>query len=251
MPPAAKGLTKSQSDRTREFLRLFTGLELALKARLHLPANDRTGVGAMINNFVARNAYWTDSANRLRLLADIRNVLTHQLGTVGGYPVAVTSHAVEVLRRIEEHLRKPEAVSHRHCRHVLTVSSDQSLAAVLALAIDNGLSQFPVVADGRFGGLITDNEIIRWLGWRAKANSVEVNLTSITVKALLMEKDPFLMGIPIFRFARLDSPVEEVMSWFSIKPALEVILLTKSGNKHTRLEGIITQWDAARYPPPN
>lgn len=243
MPNDSRGLTK-------KFLRLFIGVELALKARLHLPANDRTAVGAMINDFVARNPYWKDSANRLRHLADIRNVLTHHLGTFGGYPVAVTSHAVEALREIKEHLLKPEAVSHWHRKRVLTVSSDHSLAAVLAMVIDNGFSQFPVVADGRFGGLITENEIIRWFGRRVKANSVEVNLSSITVKTLLKEKDPFLRGLPIFHFERLDSPVEEVMGRFSIEPALEVILLTQSGSKHTPLEGIITQWDAARYPTP-
>jgi predicted transcriptional regulator len=250
MPTASRGLTKSQCDRIGKFLRLFTGVELALKARLHLPVNDWTGVGAMITNFEARNAYWTDSANYLRLFADIRNVLTHQLGTAGGYPVAVTSHSVEVLRGIESHLRKPEPVSHRYCRPVLTVASDHSLAAVLSMAVDNGFSQFPVVADGRFGGLITENEIIRWLGRRAKANPADVNLSSITVRTLLKEKDPFLKGIQIFHFERLDSPIEEVMSRFSIEPALEVILLTQSGSKHTPLEGIITQWDAARYPAP-
>lgn len=249
MPPASNGLTKSQCDRIEKFLDLFAEVERALKERLHLPVNGRRGVGAMINDFVARNAYWTD-ANRLRLLADIRNVLTHQRGTALGYPVVVTSHAVEALRGIKEHLLKPEAVSHRHLNPVLTVSSDHSLAAVLAMAIDKGFSQFPVVADGRFGGLITENEIIRWLGRRVKANSVEVNLSSITVKTLLKEKDPFLRGIAIFHFERLDSPVEEVMSRFSLEPALEVILLTQNGRKDTPLQGIITQWDAARYPTP-
>ena len=243
MPNDSNGLNE-------KFLRLFTGVEQALKGRLHLPANDRTAVGAMINKFVARNPYWKDSANRLRLLADIRNVVTHQLGTARGYPVAVTSHAVEALRGIKKHLLKPEAVSHRHLNPVLTVSPDHSLAAVLAMAIDNAFSQFPVVADGRFGGLITENEIIRWLGRRVKANSVDVDLSSITVKTLLKEKDSSLKGIAIFHFDRLDSPVEEVMSRFSIEPALEVILLTQSGSKHTPLEGIITQWDAARYPAP-
>ena len=64
---------------------------------------------------------------------------------------------------------------------------------------------------------------------------------------LLHEKDPFLRGIPIFHFERLDAPVEEVMGRFSVEPALEVILLTDSGNKDTPIKGIITQWDAARY----
>jgi hypothetical protein len=65
---------------------------------------------------------------------------------------------------------------------------------------------------------------------------------------VLEEKDPFLRGIPIFHFERLDAPLEEVMGRFSVEPALEVILLTDSGSKHTPIKGIITQWDAARYP---
>lgn len=248
MPTPSSRLTRSPCERNREFLRLFTGVELALKKRLRLPVNDRTRVAVLIDEFAARNAYWTDSANHMRLLAEIRNVLTHQLGTVGSYPVAVTSHSVEVLRGIKRHLLKPEPVSRRYCTPVLTVSADHSLASVLTMSLDNGFSQFPVLSDGRFGGLITGNEIIRWLGRRAKVNPPEVDLSSITVRTLLKKRDPFLKGMQIFHFASLDSQVEEVMSRFSNEPVLEVILLTQSGSKHTPLEGIITQWDAARYP---
>src|SRR6266540_3683254 len=45
---------------------------------------------------------------------------------------------------------------------------------VVALAFENGFSQFPVVDDGQFRGLVTENEIIRWLGRRVKANAFEV-----------------------------------------------------------------------------
>jgi len=34
---------------------------------------------------------------------------------------------------------------------------------------------------------------------------------------------------------------------FSTEPALEAILLTSDGSKNTTIQGIITQWDAARY----
>jgi predicted transcriptional regulator len=234
-------------DDNEKFLDLFADVETALKSRLRLPANNRIGTGAMINDYVAMNPFWTDSANRLRQLTDIRNVLTHQRGTALGYPVAVSRPAVEALRGIKEHLLEPEAASHRYRKRVLSVSSGHSLAAVLAMAFDNGFSQFPVLTDGRFGGFITENEIIRWLGRRVKANSAKVDLSCISVKTLLKEKDPFQRGIPIFHFERLDSPVDEVMGRFSMEPALEAILLTQSGRKHTPPEGIITQWDAARY----
>jgi predicted transcriptional regulator len=250
MPSESNGLTKRQRVEIERFLDLFADVEAAVKSCLRRSADDRTGIGAMINEYVAKNPFWVDSANRLRHLADIRNVLTHQRGTSLGYPVAVASHAIEALQVIKEHFKKPDTVSHRYRRTVLTISSAHSLATVLAMAFENGFSQFPVVTNGQFGGLITENEITRWLGRRVKGNSHEVNLSSITVRTLLKEKDPYLRGIPIFHFEKLDSPVEEVMGRFSTEPVLEVVLLTESGSKHTPLEGIITQWDAARYRTP-
>jgi hypothetical protein len=75
-----------------------------------------------------------------------------------------------------------------------------------------------------------------------------VDLQKVSVRTVLKEKDPTMKGLSIFRFERLDTPVEEVMARFSTETALEVVLVTKSGNKSTPIEGIVTQWDAARYP---
>src|SRR5258708_4232793 len=244
------GLTKSQRENVEHFLDLFAEVEVALKGRLNLQANDRTGARVLINGYEAKNSYWRDSASRLRRLADIRNVLTHQRGTDFGYPVAVTANSTAALREIKEHLVRPEPVSTRFCREVKTVSATDSLAHVVALAFENGFSQFPVVDDGQFRGLVTENEMIRWLGRRVKANASEVDLRQVSVKTVLKEKDPTTKGSSIFRFKCLDAPVEEDLSLFSIEPLLEVVLLSQSGSKRTQIEGIITQWDAARYPLP-
>jgi CBS domain-containing protein len=244
------GLTAKQRENVTHFLDLFADVEAALKKRLGLPADDRTGVKMLINGYETRNPYWRDSANRLRHLADIRNVLTHQRGTAFGYPVAVTRHSVGALREIKEHLIHPESVSARYGREVKTVSATDSLAHVVALAFDNGFSQFPVVDGGQFRGLVTETAITRWLGRRAKANAVELDLQAACVKTVLKEKDPSTKGIAIFRFKRADAPVEEVMGLFSIEASLEVVLFTKGGSKHTPIEGIITQWDAARFSHP-
>lgn len=242
------GLTGSQCKQVDVFLNLFADVEAALKKRLGGRANDRTGVQALIEASVAKNPYWTDSANRLRHLADIRNVLTHQRGTIFGYPIAVAPASIEALRSIKEQLLKPEPASQRYRRSVKMVSAGDSIASVLRLAFENGYSQFPVLSDGQFGGLITENEIIRWLGRQSKANSVLINLEVVTVRMVLKEKDPSLRGIAIFHFEKLDAPLEEVMGRFSSEPALEVILLTETGSKQTPIKGIVTQWDAARYP---
>ena len=127
------------------------------------------------------------------------------------------------------------------------MAADDSIAFVLSLAYENGFSQFPVVSSGRFNGLITENEIVRWLGRETTANSAEVNLSAVSVRMVLKEKDPYLKDMAIFYFEKLDAPVQEVMGRFSAKPALEAVLLTINGNGNAPIEGIITQWDAARY----
>src|SRR5687767_14374750 len=97
-------LTSSQRKDIEEFLHLFADIETSLKLRLRRRANDRTGVGTLIDNYVEANPYWTDSANRLRNLADIRNLLTHQRGMDCGYPIAVAPRSLEAIRHIEEQL---------------------------------------------------------------------------------------------------------------------------------------------------
>lgn len=137
--PREAGLTQKQRENVGQFLDLFSDVEAALKKRLSLPA-DRTGVRVLINGYVTKNPNWRDSANCLRHLADIRNVLTHQRGTAFGFPLAVTSHSIEALREIKEHLLRPQPVSARYCREVITVSASDSLAYVVALSFENGFS---------------------------------------------------------------------------------------------------------------
>lgn len=240
-------LTPKQRKQVECFLHLFAEVELLLKKRLHLPCDDRTGVKALINDYEARNPYWIESAQRLRQLAEIRNLLTHQRSETFGYPVAVTGASVEALSKIKQHLARPQPVADRFRCEVKSVEPEDNLALVVALAFENGFSQFPVIKNGAFCGLVTENEIIRWLGRRARANAVEVDLHRVCVRTVLKEKDPTMKGLSVFCFERLDAPVEEVMGRFSTETILEVVLLTKSGNKSTPIEGIVTQWDAARY----
>lgn len=248
MPIRTSSLTRSQLDQIEKFLHLFSEVESELKGRLRRRANDPTKICLLIDEYTEKNPYWVDAANRLRNLAEIRNLLTHQRSTTAGYPIAVAPCSMDSLREILERLHQPEPVALRYRKPVKTVTNGDSLALVLARAFENGFSQFPVVNDGRFGGLITENEIIRWLGRRAQNQTHETNLAEVTVKMVLKEKDPFLRGIPIFRFERLDVAVDDVIGRFSAEPALEVILLTSSGRKDTPIEGIVTQWDAARFP---
>lgn len=78
-----------------------------------------------------------------------------------GYPVAISPSSLLELREIKAHLQKPEPVSNGYRKQVVTLSGEDSLSSVLLIAFEKGFSQFPVLTRARFGGLITENEIIR------------------------------------------------------------------------------------------
>jgi len=171
------GLTQIQRSKVEEFLHLFADIEKELKKKLRLQTNASTAVGEMVKRYLDLNPSWMDSAHQMWTLADIRNLLTHHRSGALGYPVAVTHNSITALERIKERLEQPEPVSIRYRKEVMTVSANDSLASVVAAAFKNGFSQFPVVTDGTFRGLITENEITRWLDRRAIAKDNEVNLT--------------------------------------------------------------------------
>jgi|GEM_PF-5162606 len=239
-------MPRKTSDLNAQFVALFTQVELALKSRLKVRGDSRIMVSQLIHEYATRNPLWRESAERLHTFREIRNFLAHQSGSDGD-PVLVTQESVEALRSIAESLIHPEFVATRFRRDVTCVSKNDELGKVLRLAFECGYSQFPIVDDGRFGGLITENEIVRWMGHRVQRGSSEVTFSAVRVAQVVTEKDPTMTGIPIFKFISLDAPVDEAIAMFATEQALEVLLLAKSGTKHTPIEGIITQWDAARF----
>jgi predicted transcriptional regulator len=117
---------------------------------------------------------------------------------------------------------------------------------VLGLAYERAFSQFPVVVAGKFRGVITENEVIRWLGQQVSRGHPVIDTAEVSVQTVLEQVEPDRPAI--FRFVRLDASEQEVMGMFQRQPALEVVMLTESGDGNTPLGGILTQWDAARYP---
>jgi CBS domain-containing protein len=243
-----RDLAAQQHRDIEDFLSLFSDAEKALKRRLGLPTTDKTSLFGMVTQYTTLNPQWAESADQLRCLADIRNLLTHQRGLVSGYPIAITPDSLNSLRQIVYDLLHPDPVSEGYKKSVTCVAPGDSLASTLALAYHHGFSQFPVIEGTHFRGLITDNQIVRWLGRTVKAGKRMLDLETVPVMTVVAEKDPDQGTLCIFTFAKLSDPVGEVMGKFAVHRALEVVLLSSSGTGNTPLEGIVTQWDAARYP---
>lgn len=229
------------------FLDAFADVEAALKRRLGLKPDNIARVSQLIGQYREVNPCGSDSCDQLLWLAEVRNLLTHKRNSESGFPVQVAPELVVRLQQLRQELLVPEPVSRRFRKDVVSFAPSDTLANVVAAAYRLQFSQFPVVREGRFAGLITENEITRWLGHRAGKGTTRIDLDSVTVLAILREKEPDRAATPFFQFASLDAPVTEVMSHFIRFPALEVVLLSSSGNGSKPIEGIVTQWDAARF----
>lgn len=233
--------------RTASFLAVFSRIERLLKERLSRNGNRK--VADLIQEYAGVNPYWAKDHKDLDHFRQIRNFLTHEQSDTHGFPIVVTMWSHARLVEIKERLAAPVPISRRYKRMVTTVGPDISLAAVVRLAYEKEFSQFPVVDDGGgFRGLVTENAITRWLGRQIDRNSTTVDLAKVAVASVLREKESDRKQIPIFRFESLEEPEAEVMGLFMRHPMLEVVLLTASGAKTSPIEGIVTQWDAARYP---
>lgn len=245
--PAESQPTAQDWKTTDSFLAVFSDIERLLKDRVSRRGNVKAS--DLIQEYLELNPYWARDHKDLEHFRQIRNFLTHERTHEHGFPVAVTPRSHARLVEIKRGLETAVAISRNHKKKVATIGPNTSLAEVLKTAFEKDFSQFPVVeAGGRFRGLVTENEITRWLGRHVARRGATVDLAGVAVSDILREKEPDRKLIPIFRFERLEGPEPEVMGLFIRHPMLEVVLLTASGTKTAPIEGIVTQWDAARYP---
>jgi hypothetical protein len=118
----------------------------------------------------------------------------------------------------------------------------------LLLAYEKRFSQSPVVEEGGFPGLVTENAIVRWMGQQAHSPHRRVDLEEVHVKHVI-GRDERGRNESNLEWASNNSPEDEAMSRFLQSPVLEVVLPTHDGHRGAHLSGIVTQWDAARYSP--
>jgi predicted transcriptional regulator len=245
-----RSLSRVQNGRNDDFLKLFVKIEMLLKGRLNRMADDHTGVTQLIKQYNEANPLWSEHAKELRQLKNIRNILVHYRSQDGAYPFAVSPRSLDTIHDIHERLASPVPISSVCGKNVTTIAPDSPLSEVLTRAYKNAFSQFPVISNGCFRGMLTENAITRWLGNCAQRGITQPDMAGIKVLEVLREEEKNYRG-RIFRFVRSDRPVDEVMALFALHPMLEVVLLTGTGRSGTEpLQGIVTEWDAARFSKP-
>ena len=231
----------------QKFLHIFADIEQLLCERVAEKTVKKPPVSQLIDQYAKKNPLWKDAARELHHFREIRNFLSHERSEQHGFPVEVTENAIARLSAIKQALKDPQPISAKHRKDVTQMAPESVLADVLKKAYAKQYSQFPVMEGTDFKGLITENEITRWQGLHVEKHGANVDLAAITVDRVLNEKEPEHHPSPIFRFEEIEAREQEVMALFITHPMLEAVLLTRSGDESTAIEGIVTQWDAARY----
>jgi predicted transcriptional regulator len=220
-------------DFSTMFNRLHKAICRGLGRRDHFPFSDA------VWEYKDKHQFWP-YRDSLLAIGRLRNVFVHEHVDSKLYLAIPTESSLHTLRMALASVEKPPLVTPRFECPVVCVGSDELLTDVLRRVQSLNFSQFPVYDKGEFKGLLTENGIVRYLARRHSSQETLIELTDVSVRALLREEE----NNKNFIFVGLTERLDSMLDRFARQPLLEAVLITKSGKKTDKLIGIATQWDA-------
>jgi len=178
------------------------------------------------------------SPYKIRTAMNLRHALSHGQVKAGRFPAYPTEEFVQEVERIAKRFTNPPLITSRCKRQVETASPDDSLRALLIRMSELQLSQFPVYTAGKFVGLISENSIARWIAERARHERC-LNFAEVQVETIVNETS----DSSAYRFVPERTTEPEAVQLFASNALLGACLITKFGNQHEELLGIVTRWD--------
>ncbi len=177
--------TVSEADREliETFVTKYNAIDHHLRAAVGRDAS--TPFSAVLVEATRRQLVGRAEADALRVVGELRNILTRAKIAEHGYPAVPTMAIVETLDRIYSSLRRPMLAIPAFKRDVETVTPSDSLTSVLGRVRKCNYSQFPVYEGTVFRGLLTENGIIRWL-----ADHLATDLSLVEFDDIKVSKSP-------------------------------------------------------------
>lgn len=243
LPPTDE-LAGLERDRVERFLAAFNAVDRLLRERTGIEDHG-VPFRTVLRRF-ARDHRASKLADRLDDYAELRNVLVHETLVPNGWLAVPTESVVRRFEAIRDALAGGRRADEAFRRRVATVAPDLPLRDALAQAHATGFSQFPVVAEGRVTGLLTDRGLARWLAARAAAPGA-LALSEAVADARVAD----VLGADADRrtwaLAARDETAERVLARFVGAPELEAVLVTEHGKADQGLLGIATHQDVVRF----
>ena len=198
------------------------------------------GFISVLREFERKTPLGVDS-DFLRSAAELRNVLVHSW-TLPILEMATPTETVVLrLGAIRDRMLNPPKVYPRFKKQVAAVAPDDSLEHVMRIVSESDYSQFPVIDEDRFVGLLTENGITRWLARKIVTSMSLVDFADARVSDLVGNEE----SRKNFMFVSRSMDIAEVRENFRSNALLEAVLITENGRNGEKLLGLINRWDLA------
>jgi CBS domain-containing protein len=230
------GLSRHQINLIQQFEADYNAVDRFLRAALDL--DHHVGFAKLVRKYANEHVGWAD-AEFLITIAKVRNLIVHERTDLHPHVVIPTLAVAEGLKRCMERLINPARALPTFQRTVETISINDTLTRVLKIIHHRDYSQFPVLEDNRFRGMLTENGVTRWLARHVVRNLSLVELDAIFVTDVLQSEE----ARKNHHFVPGDMPADEVSELFAKEALLEAVLITANGKDTERLLGIATRWD--------
>jgi predicted transcriptional regulator len=224
-----------------EFIAAYNQLDQAIRKRTGV--FDRNTSFVSVFNRLVNELRWLDRhRDRVRLISDLRNVISHGTMAARRYLATPEPSAIDYVRDLHQSITQPQTVDPQFRRPggVSVVRAEDSIMVVLELVRKHDFTHVPVVGETGVEGIITATGVLRWLGAAVGTESL-IEVADVSVRHVLDAEDP---SVETFRTIGRLTPVPEALFMFKESPVLQALLITNSGSKDETPLGIITTWDA-------
>lgn len=169
--------------------------------------------------------------------AELRNVIVHENEIIA----EPTDESVKLISSIRNKLINPTEVLPLFKKDVITLNIEDSVFEATTIMREKEITQIPVIENGRYKDLLSNNTVARWLGSFRDNRDFGERKTGIDYVLKYKERKA------VCKFVAADTKLTDVIIIFDEinhkNEKLEAILITKSGNREGELLGIITGWD--------
>lgn len=229
------------SASAQTFLDVFNKLEKFLNQQLG--ATEYYGFRRLISRLSKENGIVETYKQDLIEYSELRNAIVHKsTGEVIADPHQAT---VDQLQKIYDLLIHPPSVMTIAAQPVYTCSTNNYLGEVLTQMKNHFYAYVPVVHDGRFVGVFSENTLTKWLADLAPEETI--SMARITIGQLQEYYDRPDDKANAYAFVAKETDVysirQKFLSFTSEKRRLGALFVTAHGRREEEIIGIVTAWD--------
>lgn len=228
----------------KEFLSIYNELHKYLKRRFNYNGNSHT---ELISIAVKNSSYLKQYEDKLKLYANLRNVIVHETLYNGEHIAEPHVIVVEEYKKIKDYiLNPPKALSIAiPSNQIYKADIDQNALEVIKVMNENSYTHVPITEKEKFIDIFSENTIFSSI-----TSNGEIMLDKNTC---IREFNDYLSidnhSSESFEFIKKSTYVYEVeelfQRLFAQNKRLSAVFITEKGNPEEKILGMITAWDIA------